>query len=461
MSIQLSISGSSSGKEVARRRRKVLLTGLIAGAVGADALSLLAAAIAVEWLGTGHLNGVDAVRLVLATGPFYFMFCAALRGYQVRIVTRLPEAARTSLLSLLTAAMCAAVAAFAFDAGSRFFRLETAAMLAVAAMLFVAVRAVGFYLLVRIGVLIKPRTVVVSDYGFNSENLAEASWTAVFPEPPALVDLPALDALFSSLRDADRVVISLQDTTHSVQWARVMQLLGAEAEMVEPSLRHVVPIGVSEWRGSPTLVVSRGPLALHEAAIKRGFDIVVAVLALPVFLPVLVLLFVLVRLDSPGPALFRQERIGYRNRRYCCYKMRTMYHRSSDQQGVVSTQRADPRVTRLGAILRRTSLDELPQLLNVLRGDMSLVGPRPHAPGSTAEGALFWEIVPEYWGRHRMKPGITGLAQVLGHRGGTHSREDVEKRVAADLEYVNSWSLWTDIKILFKTVFVAAHRNAF
>jgi lipopolysaccharide/colanic/teichoic acid biosynthesis glycosyltransferase len=107
------------------------------------------------------------------------------------------------------------------------------------------------------------------------------------------------------------------------------------------------------------------------------------------------------------------------------------------------------------------SLDELPQLWNVIKGEMSLVGPRPHALASTAEGALFWEVAPDYWRRHAMKPGLTGLAQVRGFRGATHSREDVLLRVAADLEYVKTWSFWLDVKILVKTIRVMAHRNAY
>jgi lipopolysaccharide/colanic/teichoic acid biosynthesis glycosyltransferase len=129
-----------------------------------------------------------------------------------------------------------------------------------------------------------------------------------------------------------------------------------------------------------------------------------------------------------------------------------MYAEVTDPHGHRSTGRDDDRITRIGGFLRRTSLDEFPQLWNVIRGDMSLVGPRPNALGSTAEGALFWEAVPDYWTRHAMRPGMTGLAQVRGLRGATHTRSDIEKRVAADLEYINSWSIWLDLKILLQTI---------
>jgi len=162
-----------------------------------------------------------------------------------------------------------------------------------------------------------------------------------------------------------------------------------------------------------------------------------------------------------GPILFVQERMGRNNTTYRCYKFRSMYVDQLDGKGVASTARGDCRITRVGRFLRLTSIDELPQLFNVLAGDMSLVGPRPHALGSRAEGSLFWDLVPDYWSRHSMKPGVTGLAQVRGLRGATHSREDIEHRVAADLEYINGWSLWLDIKILAKTPLVVIHRNAY
>src|SRR5262249_15209127 len=177
--------------------------------------------------------------------------------------------------------------------------------------------------------------------------------------------------------------------------------------------------------------------------------------------PFLLLLMVAIRLDSPGPAIFAQPRVGRNNRRYKCYKLRTMCCDMGDLHGSRSTARDDDRLTGIGKILRRTSLDEFPQLWNVIRGDMSLVGPGPHALGSTAEGALFWEVVPDYWTRHAMRPGMTGLAQVRGLRGPTTSRSDIEKRVAADLEYINSWSIWYDLKILLQTIGVVFHSNAF
>jgi lipopolysaccharide/colanic/teichoic acid biosynthesis glycosyltransferase len=132
-----------------------------------------------------------------------------------------------------------------------------------------------------------------------------------------------------------------------------------------------------------------------------------------------------------------------------------------DTAGNQSTQRDDKRITRVGAFIRKTSIDELPQLINVLLGDMSLVGPRPHALGSLAGNKLFWEVNEQYWIRHALKPGITGLAQVRGYRGATVEHADLENRLRADLEYADRWSLWLDVTILASTAKVLVHTNAY
>ena len=182
---------------------------------------------------------------------------------------------------------------------------------------------------------------------------------------------------------------------------------------------------------------------------------------LPLLLPLLAAIALVVKLDSPGPAFFRQERIGLGNRKFHILKFRTMRVESCDANGDQSTSRADDRITRVGSFLRRSSLDEIPQFLNVLTGSMSIVGPRPHAMGSRAENALFWDIDDRYWHRHSVKPGLTGLAQVRGYRGATEIRSDLTNRLQSDLEYIEEWSLPTDVRIIFQTFSVLLHKNAF
>lgn len=189
-----------------------------------------------------------------------------------------------------------------------------------------------------------------------------------------------------------------------------------------------------------------------HSAMKRMFDIAGAGAALVFFAPLLLGVAVAIKLSSNGPVLFGQYRYGYRNHRFRIYKFRTMYIEQTDRSGTRQTTRDDPRVTPLGRILRRTSLDELPQLFNVLRGDMSLVGPRPHVPGMLAASHLYEDLVPYYFHRHAVRPGITGLAQVSGCRGDTIESKSAIDRIDYDLEYIERWSVWLDTKILFKTV---------
>ncbi len=195
---------------------------------------------------------------------------------------------------------------------------------------------------------------------------------------------------------------------------------------------------------------------------KRFIDIVISVLALAVWAVPMLLIALLIRVDSPGPILFRQRRTGYGNLPFETLKFRTMAHHAPDHGRLRQTTRHDPRVTRVGGVLRRLSLDELPQLINVLRGDMSLVGPRPHAPGSCAGGTPFEQVTPYYPARHRVRPGITGLAQVRGLRGETDTEDKLIRRVDADLEYIANWSLWLDFAVLVRTpVSILIERNAY
>ena len=168
--------------------------------------------------------------------------------------------------------------------------------------------------------------------------------------------------------------------------------------------------------------------------------------------PVLALLALAIWLDSKGPILFRQPRLGFNNRMFICYKFRTMYADMTDVMADRQTIRGDSRITRVGKWMRRLSLDEFPQLLNVLNGTMSLVGPRPHAPNTKAADKLFAEVVQQYALRHRVKPGITGWAQVNGWRGETSSVEQIENRIRCDLFYIDNWSLFLDLKIIAMTI---------
>ncbi|WP_122551824.1 undecaprenyl-phosphate glucose phosphotransferase [Pseudomonas viridiflava] len=209
---------------------------------------------------------------------------------------------------------------------------------------------------------------------------------------------------------------------------------------------------ITEVAKLPMLNASDVPLNGWSPFIKRAEDIVLSSLALLALSPFMLLVALAIKLDSPGPVFFRQKRYGYNNRLIEVFKFRSMHQHQADATAEQQTTRGDARITRVGRFIRKTSLDELPQLFNVVAGSMSMVGPRPHATATKAAGILFEQAVKEYTSRHRVKPGITGLAQINGYRGETDTVEKIEKRVEFDLEYIENWSVWFDLYILMRTV---------
>ncbi len=201
----------------------------------------------------------------------------------------------------------------------------------------------------------------------------------------------------------------------------------------------------------PLLAVFDRPLSEWGWFVKAAFDRVVAALLLALFAPVMAAVALAVRLESRGPVLFRQKRYGFNNELIEVYKFRSMYVDRCDATASKLVTKDDPRVTKVGRFIRKTSLDELPQLINVLKGELSLVGPRPHATQAKAAEKLYEQVVDGYFARHKVKPGITGWAQINGWRGETDTEEKIRMRVKYDLEYINNWSLWFDILILLKT----------
>jgi Undecaprenyl-phosphate glucose phosphotransferase len=226
---------------------------------------------------------------------------------------------------------------------------------------------------------------------------------------------------------------------------------------IVPDLLHVMTVqsSVEEIDGLPVICLRESPLVGWAAVQKRAFDVLVSGVALLLGSPVLLAIALAVRFTSGSPILFAQERMGLDGRVFRMLKFRTMVHEAEDDSGPVWTVQDDPRRTRLGAFLRRTSLDELPQLWNVLRGDMSLVGPRPERPVFIEQ---FRREVPGYMLRHKVKAGVTGWAQVHGWRGNTSLHERVEH----DLFYIQNWSLGLDLRILLMTLWRGVlHRNAY
>jgi len=252
----------------------------------------------------------------------------------------------------------------------------------------------------------------------------------------------------------DLVVVALPWTAAIRIHSMLEKLQGFSADVVIPfenedfrlNFSNVIRVG-----GMPALQVAHRPLKGTQGLFKTAEDYVVASIGLLMVSPILVAAAIAIRLTSPGPILFRQTRVGFNNRTFQVYKFRTMTVDPTDD-GTVGTAKDNPRITRTGAFLRRSSIDELPQLFNVFKGEMSVVGPRPHVPNMLVGDHPYFDAVREYAYRCRVKPGITGWAQINGARGGMHSIEKAKKAVLFDIYYIENWSLWFDIKIMAQTV---------
>jgi Undecaprenyl-phosphate glucose phosphotransferase len=221
----------------------------------------------------------------------------------------------------------------------------------------------------------------------------------------------------------------------------------------------IAPRKLAMLREAVLIKVYERPLSGWASILKQVEDAVLSLLLVVLFLPLMGIIALGVKLDSKGPVFFRQQRFGFNNNPIWVYKFRTMHPGAAEDPQVRQAQRSDPRVTRFGRLLRRTSLDELPQLFNVLKGEMSLVGPRPHA---IAHNEYYAKCIDRYLHRHRVKPGITGWAQVNGLRGETPTIEAMHARVKHDLFYIENWSIWFDLWILLRTFGVGfIHPNAY
>jgi len=283
---------------------------------------------------------------------------------------------------------------------------------------------------------------------------------AAYGLKPNLRDPRMLDRLGNVVRGADYVLVccALEDRA---AWSLLLKGTDVQGHVLAPEFDEVGANRLGRYNGHCVMQVASGPLDLRSRVLKRTMDLSLTIPAIVFLSPLLLLVCLLIKLESKGPILFRQQRMGRGNRLFFVVKFRSMRVDACDTDGSRSAARGDTRITRVGRFIRATSIDELPQLFNVLHGDMSLVGPRPHALGSLAGAERFWEVDQRYWHRHSLKPGITGLAQVRGLRGATHEREDLVRRLQADLEYLNEWSLWRDIAILAATARVLVHANAF
>lgn len=451
------VSGPSAGKV----RNKALVRARLAFALLPMDFLAIALGFSVSSLARfGSSWSPDSSVLVIATLLLYLLAGAAFRAYSGMVLISHTCTAVRSTGALAVAGVALATLLFLLKAGERFSRIEVATGLAAAASTMLVLRlAYVQYCRKRLeGTLYSSLVLRDGVIGSVQREVRAIDVAACFNiECPGPDDY---DRLAQVIGGVDKVIVECPIDRRAA-WAHVLKGMNVHAEVVAPELAGFHPMGIGRFADSPTLVIAKGPLGLRDRIMKRLFDAVFSGLAVLFFSPLLIFVALAIKLDSQGPVFFRQPRIGRQNRIFYVFKFRSMRVNQLDLRGAQSTQRGDPRITRVGRIIRATSIDELPQLFNVLRGDMSVVGPRPHAIHSTAEDLLFWDIDARYWQRHACKPGITGLAQVKGFRGATNYKRDLTDRVSADLEYLARWTLWNDILIILRTFAVLVHKNAY
>jgi Undecaprenyl-phosphate glucose phosphotransferase len=380
----------------------------------------------------------------------------------------------------LTTALVLAFFAFLLKVGDAFSRGSFLIFLIAAPAALLAERKFAKLLLLRAAGrgAIGQRNIVLLGVRDELDSLGERDLQAIFgmsevnrfalsiesdPAARKAGDVKILELLTAFVRsnDANEVLLALSwNEPDRINLVRDhLKKLPVSARLLpDRQIRTLTDYVSSGYQRIVSLEIQRAPLSMVERAVKRAMDLTIGVFAFIFFFPIIALTALAIRLDGPGPIFFLQDRKGFSGRHFAMVKFRTM---TVQENGPTIAQAIpnDPRVTKIGRLLRAASIDELPQLLNVIRGEMSLVGPRPHA---LAHDNYFEKLLQDYAFRHHVKPGMTGWAQVNGLRGATPSVEQISRRVEMDLWYINNWSLWLDIQILIKTFFeVLRKRNAY
>ena len=444
------------GPSLERRRLQIYLA-----LMAFDAVGIAVAFVSVGLTLTTANDRSILADLVLLFIPVFWTIALSLRLYSVRalISTRFAQARVVySLLGTVTALIFMAyLARSPLDVG----RMSMGFNVLAAAIVLASIRTVMRPFVLRRCGPTAENVLIIDDGGAPVR--VPGAWAVQTREhnlKPDFCDPHMLDQLGLFMTNMDRVLVSCPPERRAA-WAMIFKGSNVSGEIVDPDVYSLGVVGARRCHSFGTLVVSVGPLSRQDRAVKRGMDILAAGSALLFLMPLLVTVAILIRVEDKGPVFFRQQRQGRNNRLFWIYKFRSMSTQQLDQAGARSASRDDDRVTRIGQIIRRTSIDELPQLINVLRGDMSLVGPRPHAIGSLAGNKRFWEVDPRYLLRHSLKPGLTGLAQVRGLRGATDTETDLTHRLQADLEYLDGWTMLRDLKIILGTIRVLVNDKAF
>ena len=470
--------------EIPRPWHRLLRPKLVEKAVlAADVILILAASLlcslGYQWITTGDLAHVAAfagVGIIVAVN--FTAIMTARRDYRLKNLALLARQTRDTIIIWSGVYGMLAVAGFAMKISSQFSRgsaiLFFAGGLATLLSWRLLVSNLIFQSLAN-GSFARKKIIIIAeqDQHVSSRPLTELRRYGYDPVKTCEVSREEIASLgmTRSLRSKLADVIQfarnerIEDIYLLVNWHHHRAIYGIlHALAVLPISIHLVPdesaaqflnYPITTIGGTWTAVLRRAPLSHTERAAKRCFDIGLATAGLLTLLPLMLVTALLIKLDSRGPVFFLQKRHGFNGQAFNIFKFRTM-HVLEDGPVVSQATRNDPRVTRLGRWLRRSSIDELPQLLNVIRGDMSLVGPRPHAISHNSE---YEKLIANYAFRHHVKPGLTGWAQVNGYRGETRQIEQMERRVEHDLWYINNWSPFLDLRIVLQTVVVALQQT--
>ena len=425
-----------------------------------DLVAILAALVLASFSQGRDLSDQFAAVAIVVL-PLHLTFSSSRHAFD-RDALRYPmRGLRRALSSFVIVSLLALGLGFAFKVSADFSRLEQSIAFLLSLVFLTAARWINSRLIRAFS-----PSGLFDELLLHDGHMADAGR---FPHAISVVgsglqpslDCPhMLERVSRSCASFDRVILSVGPERRAA-WVAVLKNMGIDIHVIMPELDALGILEVGRFREHLTAVVAQGPLRRPDAVLKRAFDLAVVMALLPGIAAVTLVVALAIKLDDGGPVFFRQIRIGRANRQFPVMKFRSMRAEACDAAGHASTARSDVRVTRVGHILRKTSLDELPQFFNVLLGSMSIVGPRPHALGSRADDALFWEVDQRYWQRHTVKPGITGAAQIRGFRGATERTEDLTNRVQADLEYIANWSIWRDMRIAVLTLKVLLHRNAY
>ena len=434
---------------------------LYAGLLLLDLIALVAAFIVAGGIYRGIWPLPFALSMAYAFVPIFAVIAFYQRCYSLKALDNVRYSISRMGWALLVSALLCTVMIFYSKSANEFSRVMLSLALILGFVAMVSIRIVMDRLLRRIYGPSVTSVLLVQDGGPDIEiEAAEKIDTDGFDLHGVASDPASLDRIGQLMRGKDRVVVSCK-VDRRKEWTEIMRAAGVRGDVISEALQELGALALERRDGNSFLVVSTGPLSLYARVTKRLMDLAFTFPALIALSPLFLIIALLIKLEDGGPVLFVQPRMGRGNCIFDMYKFRSMRVDRLDSAGATSTSRSDERVTRIGKFIRRTSIDELPQLLNVLKSEMSVVGPRPHALGSQAEAKHFWEIDEKYWRRHSLKPGLTGLAQIRGHRGATEIEDHLLHRLDADLEYIRDWSLFGDLKIIAATAGVLLHPNAY